>query len=132
MSEQRLLPTAVWSSAFWSGALCGVVAVWITDELRRRRSTPRLRLVHDASRNPRSTRAIPLKRDDAGGDPAWLTGSHTPSPREFERPGGAPGGSTAAEVQETPGRLGQPLSHDDPSNPLRSAAKTQLEPPNPS
>ncbi len=129
MSDQRLLPSAVWTSAFWSGALCGVAAIWIAEELRRRRSVPRLWLVHDASRDPGSARAIPLKRDAGAGDPAWLTPPRAGSPHPFERPGGAPGGSTAPEMQETPDRPEQFMGHHDPAEPVQSAMRTHVEPP---
>jgi hypothetical protein len=62
-------------STFLSGALCGVAAVWIADELRRRlrRPGPRLVLVRNnaAARHQGHEAAQQvLKRDEAAGDPA--------------------------------------------------------------
>jgi hypothetical protein len=62
------------SSTFLSGALCGMAAVWIADELRRRRRRlgPRLVFVRNKTAAPsqETTGQAPLKRDEAAGDPA--------------------------------------------------------------
>ena len=64
-------------STFLSGALCGIAAVWIADELRRHRwrPGPRLVLVRNNAAGRRhgweSAEQAPPKRDQAAGDPAF-------------------------------------------------------------
>jgi hypothetical protein len=63
-------------STFLSGALCGIAAVWIADELRRRRRHrgPRLVLVRNnaAARKQghQPAEQEPMKRDEAADEPA--------------------------------------------------------------
>lgn len=67
---------------------------------------------------------LQLHRDspEAAGDPAWtspeLKGAAVFA---FERAGGAPGPSGPGEVLEHPGRPGESLSHEDPSQPIKLA-----------
>jgi hypothetical protein len=64
-------------STFLSGALCGIAAIWIADELRRRRRRPGPRLVlvrnNAAGRKHghQAAKKVRLKRDEAAGDPAF-------------------------------------------------------------
>ena len=110
---------------FWTGALCGAAVAYVTDQLllRRRRPTHGLSVVDGG--NAKLLR-IPLKRDSAAGDPALLAFDRSSSRPSFERRGGAPGGTAAAEVHETPGHPEQQLDYSDPAQPVRSASRTQM------
>jgi hypothetical protein len=62
-------------SVFWSGALCGIAAIWIAKELRRRRRPgPRLVVVRNkvagGIRSADRTEQVPPKRDEKAGDTA--------------------------------------------------------------
>jgi hypothetical protein len=62
-------------STFLSGALCGIAAVWIADELRRRRRRrgPRLVLVRNNTagrKHGHAAEQVLPKRDEAAGDPS--------------------------------------------------------------
>ena len=66
-----------------------------------------------------------LRREssESAGDPARLASARTGAVAGFERQGGAPGGSTAAETLETPGRPGQQIDHSDASQPVKPATR---------
>jgi hypothetical protein len=74
-SEVFMHPSRSFPSTFLSGALCGIAAVWIADELRRRRRRPGPRLVvrnnaADRKRGQDATEQAGLTRDEAADDPA--------------------------------------------------------------
>ena len=68
-------PSRSFPSTFLSGALCGIAAVWIADELRRRRRPgPRLVLVRNNATGRKhgheSAEQVLPKPEEAAGEPA--------------------------------------------------------------
>ena len=113
---------------FWIGALCGAAVGCFVDRLLLRERGRQRRVARPSGSSTKVVR-ISLKRDQYGGDPAGLTPDRGPSRPGFERRGGAPGGSAAAESAEAPGHPGERLDHSDPAQRVRSASRTQDLPP---
>ncbi len=67
---------------------------------------------------------VRLNRDENAGDPAALTAARTGKAAGFERPGGAPGGSSPAEASEAPGHPGEALEYTDPNKAVKPASRT--------
>jgi hypothetical protein len=116
--------------AFWKGVTAGVFGGIAVGALARlsaaeaarfssQSGTPRGRATgptSDTSLQFNQAKKVRLRRESAesAGDPR-ITGP-VPELRQvegsaFERPPGAPGGRTPAEILEAPGRPGQPMDH---------------------
>jgi len=79
-----------------------------------------LKLRREASENA----GDPTQLSSVALGPVALADDLTPQAISIERPGGAPGPASAAELLEVPGHLGQLIDHSDAAQRVRSAART--------
>ena len=79
-----------------------------------------LKLRREASENA----GDPTQLSSAALGPVALADDLTPQAISIERPGGAPGPASAAELLEVPGHPGQLIDHSDAAQRVLSAART--------